>query len=780
MSFRRRLLLTMLSVVIVAQLMMAIATLDAIRRDELIRGKRELDVGLAVTRQLIEERSRQLRDQLAMLSSDAGFRRALENSDTAALTGMLADRGERVGADRAVLINAVGKIMAGSHLAPGTALLSTPLWQQAWQHGQAEGILLQDGAPYQFILLPVRTPSPIGWVGMGFLLDDQLASRIAHLTRLSVSFVTSASSPQMAFVSGALKAAGADRLEQLHRALSSGRDPGRQQLDTGDDWLTGATLLETAPGGQVHAVVQRPRGELLAMFHQLGWQLLVISILSLILIVIAVALSARSLARSLVKLADAARRIGQGERFRGMPIRERGSIGLLAATLEGMQDDLDARENSLLYRARHDELTHLANRTCAQQDIDTFVCQKHAFTLLRLAISGFRHINDTFGFDMGDRVLLALSQRLQALPPPLHQAYRIGGDEFLLILNAEHVEALWLADLVGALSQPIDLDGSPIRPVFAIGEVNAPRHGDDAWLLLRRAEIAMSMAHRSHRHHLRYVEGQDELQQRQLKLVRDLQGAVTEQQLFMVYQPQIAAHSGRLTGFEALMRWQHPEFGFVPPDEFISLAEQFGHMTMLSQWMIETVCHQLAEWNALGHRVRVAINLSARDVVDPALSERLTRALTTHDVAADQLTLEVTESTIIQDPVLAVSVLERLRLAGVRIAIDDYGTGYSSLSQLRTLPVRELKIDKSFVLKLDEREEDRIIVRSTIELGHNLGLEVVAEGVETAASRTLLSQLGCNYLQGYLISRPLAAAAVPGWIEHNQNHPVILSDQTVT
>ncbi|RKR07676.1 diguanylate cyclase/phosphodiesterase [Kushneria sinocarnis] len=776
MSFRRRLLLIMLGVVIVAQLVTAVATLGAIRRDELIRGGRELAVGLDVTRQLLRERGRQLRDNVAILAADYGFRSAVATRDTATLASVLANHGERAGADMVILTDPRGSIMAGTHLAPGSALPFESLWQQAQQHGQAVGVVLQDGQPFQFVLLPVRAPNLIGWIGMGFVLDDSLAREIGQLTRLSVSFVVGTAAPQHGdeFVSGALAAGEGAGIGELRQGLARGRYLEQSRFEPGSAQLTRATLLVDGADGRVYTVVQRSRSELLAMFYNLGWQMLVIFLLTLVLIAVAVALCVRSMARPLVRLADAARRIGRGERLQDMPVRERGEVGLLARTLAGMQQDLDERERSLLHQTRHDQLTDLANRSCAQQDIEAAVHQGRPFTLLRLAISGFRHINDTFGYDMGDRVLVTLARRLRALPPPLRQAYRIGGDEFLLLLDVAQAEKVWLTGLLDELFRPIDPQGTPIRPTLSLGEVNFPAHGHDTWLLLRRAEIAMAVAHRTHCPHRRYEEGQDEQHQRQLKLVRDLQQAVTDHQLFMVYQPQTAAPTGCLTGFEALMRWQHPELGFIPPDEFISLAEQSGHMTLLSQWMIETVCRQLAEWNTQGHRLRVAINLSARDVVDPTLADRLEQVLLAHDVAADQLTLEVTESAIIQDPVMAVTVLERLRRAGVRIAIDDYGTGYSSLSQLRTLPVRELKIDKSFVLGLEEREEDRIIVRSTIELGHNLGLEVVAEGVETEAARQLLANLGCNYLQGYLISRPLPAQAVPGWIADGavlERHP---------
>lgn len=275
----------------------------------------------------------------------------------------------------------------------------------------------------------------------------------------------------------------------------------------------------------------------------------------------------------------------------------------------------------------------------------------------------------------------------------------------------------------------------------------------------------MAMAKQQRLGYLRYVEGQDEKRLREMTLVRDLQLAAERGQLSMVYQPKIAAADGALVELEALMRWQHPELGFIPPDEFIALAESAGFISQLTGWMLTTVCRQLAAWEAeQGLCLAVAVNLSAQDVIDPALPQRLDQALAAYGLDPSRLGLEVTESAIMSDPETSRRVLIELSQRGASTAIDDFGTGYSSLAQLKRLAVRQLKIDKSFILKLEQHTDDRIIVHSTIELGHNLGLEVVAEGVETDAARALLVELGCDYLQGYGISRPLPAAAVAEWI----------------
>jgi len=306
-----------------------------------------------------------------------------------------------------------------------------------------------------------------------------------------------------------------------------------------------------------------------------------------------------------------------------------------------------------------------------------------------------------------------------------------------------------------------------------MGEVSYPAHGENAQLLLRRADIALDLA-RHHPHaHQRYVEGQDERHLRQLTLIRDLRDAVNNDELWMAYQPQVATQTGEVCQFEALMRWRHPSFGFVPPDEFIGLAERSGNIRQLSQWMLEHVAAQLYQWQQQGYRVSVAVNLSASDVSDSLLAPQLAELLERYHLAADQFSLEVTESAVMQDIDAAARTLDELSQLGVSIAIDDYGTGYSSLAQLKRLPVNELKIDKSFVLKLDTQEDDLTIVRSTIEMGHSLGLSIVAEGVENAASAALLNRLGCDYLQGYWIAKPMPSDAVAPWL--NSIEPFIFT-----
>ncbi|APX93536.1 GGDEF domain-containing protein [Halomonas sp. 1513] len=755
MSFRSRLLSVMLVVVVLALTVTGGAFLRVVYQDALAKGEHDLEVGVNVLQQILDERGHQLRNNVAILADDFGFKSAVATQDTDTLRTVLANHGDRAGADMVLLSDLEGSLLASSHHPAGSTLPFFDLLEQAQQQGAGVDLIVEAGQPYEFVLLPVRAPNLIGWVGMGFLIDEALVNEIHALTRLDISVIAQPSGDSPSYLVSSRPDL-ADQAEPIDA----------QAIIDDTDYLTRELVLNVAGPQQTLALAQVSRASLLAAYRDLQWQLLAIVGLILLLTTAAAAWSARSMSLPLTRLSDAARRIGLGQRLETIGVSPRGEIGLLADTLLSMQADIDERERTLLHRSRHDPLTDLPNRSSAQECITQLIEQGRPFSLLRLAVERFRDINDTFGYALGDRVLITLAQRLAQLPSPGFQAFRLGDDEFLLLVDNPAPPDGWQERLLQELSEPIELDASPFRPSLCAGESHSPTHGEDPHLLLRRADIALASARRQRSAWRCYQPGQDEQHFRQLTLIRDLQAAARDSQLWMAYQPKIEASSGKVSQFEALMRWQHPSLGFIPPDEFITLAERSGNIRLLSRWMIDSVCRQLAEWRRAGQIQSVAINLSAEDVIDPQLAEHLLSVLAHYALDVEQLSLEVTESAVMQDPALANRCLSELRQAGLTVAIDDFGTGYSSLAQLKQLPVAALKIDKSFVMSLDTQPDDVVIVRSTIELGHRLGLRVVAEGVETAAIAALLCDFGCDELQGYLFAKPLPGHEVTAWLDH--------------
>lgn len=438
----------------------------------------------------------------------------------------------------------------------------------------------------------------------------------------------------------------------------------------------------------------------------------------------------------------------------------------IATHLTSLRSTIKKQESSLFYQSQYDDLTGLPNYQSALETLDTEVHKDNPFNIIHITLHELRSINGTFGYTTGDQVLKESADRLRHLASAGHRPFRLYNNEFLFLSEGEEVDSNWLNLLIDALSAPIVLQGkASIKPDFSIGKASHPSDGNSAQVLLRRTDIALYDAHKKAITYAPYTPELERLNTRKTIIINDLQSSIRNQELWLDYQPKVETQSGGVKHFEALMRWNHPTLGFIFPDEFIGIAEQTGSIGLLSGWLMTHVCQQLHMWKQSGNLLCVAINLSANDISDPDLPQRIHRLLTDYELAPWQLSIEITESAAMEDMVQAIEVLKQLSLLGITLAIDDFGTGYASLSQLKQLPVDELKIDKSFVLRLHTEEHNLAIVRSTIELGHILSLKVVAEGVENIESANALIDLGCDFLQGYWIAKPMPAHQVIGWLQ---------------
>ncbi len=417
-----------------------------------------------------------------------------------------------------------------------------------------------------------------------------------------------------------------------------------------------------------------------------------------------------------------------------------------------------------LQRRQTDPLTGIGTHSLAHHEIHKLIAADQTFLIIRLGIDNINHINKTLGEDIGDQLLVALTRRLVRLHYHHGRLYRLGGNEFLLLVAPPFVDNTLLERLKEQLSQPLKLSGTSLIPTISMAVLQSPEDGKDAQQLLHRSSIALIQARHSREGFHAYQSGLDHRHAREKRLLSDLVNAVQDQQLRVVYQPKIRLDNGAVTGFEALLQWQHPSLGLLYPDEFLPLAVHSGHMALVGQWLIGQVMDHMAAWQASGHAMQIAINLSAIDLDDPQLARRLLAGLHHRHIAPTQLMLEITEQTMMLDPASVAVLLEELRKEGVTVAIDDFGTGYSSLTQLRRLPLDVLKIDKSFVMNLTKQREDATIVHSSIALAHDFGLEVVAEGVETPQQLALLTKAGCDQAQGYLIARPMDEDRVLDWL----------------
>ena len=411
-------------------------------------------------------------------------------------------------------------------------------------------------------------------------------------------------------------------------------------------------------------------------------------------------------------------------------------------------------------RAHYDELTGLPNRTLFRAQVDAALAAGDmGAVVLLLDVDHFKEVNDALGHELGDELLQGIGERLAGLCED-EIAARLGGDEFAVLLphgSAELAEA-FAARIHEALELPFELGGFSLEVGASVGIAVFGEHGEDADALLQHADVAMYLAKGAHAGTAVYSAEQDTNDAERLALAGELRRAIEQEELVVHYQPKADLQTGRIVGVEALVRWIHPERGFIPPDAFIPIAERTGLIKPLSTFVLRTAIDQCAAWAAEGLDLHVAVNLTIPDLLDLELPDRIAAMLATAGVPAGQLELEVTESTILADPFRVRHVIDRLNELGIGFAIDDFGTGYSSLAYLKQLPVQTIKIDRSFVMDMIESESDAAIVRSTIDLARNLGLRVVAEGVETEAMWDALREQGATLAQGYLISKPVSAA----------------------
>ena len=631
---------------------------------------------------------------------------------------------------------------------------------------QREGVavfLMPMGARlYLLVQATVNAPLPIARVMMGFQVDEAFATELRELTHLDLTLV--ASQPNQADIW--ISTLSGPQRQQLQAVLSA---PSFDQVQTLADqqYLGQRLLLAEGEGFTVQAMLHKSLTQAEQAFAGLDRNILLIALAALLASLGGALLLARNVSQPVQQLAAVAERVGQGDYQVPIAMQRSDELGSLAKALQSMQTGIAERERQLAHNALHDALTGLPNRTLALERLGSAITAGRSTALIHIGIGNFRTVNDSLGQEGGDRVLQQLGQRLQGILRPGDSLARLVADEFLLLLdNCDSDSAVGIADkLQQLLLKPLRINTQEVALDCRFGIAAFPGDGDNAEDLLRRAGIAMQDAAQQPGRMQLYQRGRDDARQRQMLLIRDLRRAPESGELLLHYQPKLDIAAGRVRQAEALLRWQHPQLGMVSPGEFIPLAEHTGSIQLLTNWVIEEVMRQLREWSARDLRVQVSLNISTADLIDPQLSQRVAKLLKHYKVPAEQLVFEITESGMMLNPELALQVLHELHGLGISLSVDDFGTGYSSLAQLKRMPVQELKIDQSFIRDLDEASEDSVIVRSTIDMSHSLGLKVVAEGVEYERCLHLLERWRCDTAQGYLISRPLAAKAFESWLE---------------
>ncbi len=627
---------------------------------------------------------------------------------------------------------------------------------------------------YQVFLAPVRTPETIAWVLMGFIADEKLAQRIGKQVGSEVEIVAHGHDGALRSVStlSAARAAGASE------AIAAAEDGARITHVNDVAYLSFARRLH-ANGDPVEVVLLKPLQDVFAPYRELRDAMLVIDGVALILAALVGAILGRSATRPIGELVLAARRIEKGQYQTAVRVGGGDEFRALAATFNTMQQNIAAREADITYQAEHDPLTHLPNRLVALRTLAALdTVPERASALILMELRNLPDINASLGHQVGDEVLREVARRLQQNVAPTDTIARVGETQFLAIARDCSAERalLYAEQLAATVCSGFHSVGISLDLRVACGVSLYPAHGRSAEELLQRAQVALEEADETRARAGVYRVGQEGEHRRRLLLITELRAAIDQDALSLVYQPKVDMATRSVKSLEALVRWSHPQLGAVPPAEFVPLAERTGGSRPLTNWVLAAALRQLGTWRRMGLNLELAVNLSAPDILDPDLSDTILRLLRSERVEPGALILEITESAVMRDPRAAARNMQLLRIAGVRFSMDDFGTGHSSLSQLSVLPLDELKIDRSFISHAEPSAVT--IVTSTIELGHSLGLKVVAEGVEDAAAWNLLRRLGCDFAQGYLISPPLLTGQVPTFVRE-ANRLLPASDSTV-
>jgi diguanylate cyclase len=763
-TFRSRVLWLLLSLVVAVQVATVVALVFQTNRRAERQAGEDLQVGAQVLSALMQSRAEQLSEAVQVLVADYGFKEAATSNDSATLVSVLDNSASRVDAQLAVLLDRQGQVLAATipRLAKSTPNELRLLAHDSDTTTSVVSYLTINDIPYLLVKAPVRAPTPVATAVLGFAIDTKLANQYADLLKYRITFV--AGQADKFTLVGSMDESSRAALRP-HLAASTLQSEPWVVRTAHEAYMTWIMPLQGVRS-ELRVVLQKPLNDALEPYRGLRIAILSIALLALVAAIPFALRLAAQISKPLEKLARAAKRIESGNYTERVELDAPREFVAVANTLDAMQRNIADREKRILRQATHDDITGLPNRFSATDSLNALmlddVDHKHAIALLVVEIVEFDRVRASFGFSVGDAVLCEVARRLAGFADRDDIIARVALAQFLLI--ARHCEAdaaeLKARQLLQSVRTGFISNGFPISLDARVGIALYPLHSSNATELQRRADTALFEA-KEHASAIKFYEpGNDEQRRLQLALLGDLRRAISANELALHYQPKVDMRSHAVHGIEALVRWNHPQHGFLLPDKFVPLAESTGNIALLTGWVLNQALADLRSWQDRGAELEVSVNLSATDLTDPEFSERVLSLLRMHEITPQRLVLEVTESAVMRETKSAVATMERLRHHGVRFSVDDFGTGFSSLAQLKQLPVDEIKIDKSFVLGLQPQSDDAVIVKSTIDLGHNLGVQVVAEGVETADSWRMLLQLGCDLAQGYLVSKPIAADQV--------------------
>ena len=753
-------------------LLMSVAVGAAIinNAEQAVRG--ELAAGGAVFDRLWTLRSDQLRDSASLLSLDFGFRAAVATHDEATIGSALGNLKARLGIDMAYIVGADGGVMASDGAALGAS--GRDVIDALQNQSSASGVLMIGDTPYQAISAPVMAPTLIGWVVFASKLDRAKMQSIERLSAIPLDAAVLHRDAAGRWVGaasmGSRPDAGFSRF--VDRALKAPA-AGSQRIATASGQAVALVrpLSAMSPDRPVALMLSYPLARALAPYRALLGTVILVGLIGAVALIFGAWALARSLTRPISALDDAVHRLQRGEGAE-VEVTTRDEIGRLSASFNQMAAEIQERERHITRLALHDQTTDLPNRRSVEQALTRLVETpgEGPVMLAALGCDRFNEVRGAIGYVLANALIGGVGERLIELRPDDPMG-RLTTDVIGLAFRAKDIETAQrlVSNIQGLLEAPLRLGDNTVDVGLTAGLAVFGVHADAPGLLVERATIALDQARASRRKLAVFDEAAYGDPASNLSLISEMLAALDDGGMLIHHQPKYDFRTQAITGAEVLVRWRHPSRGPLAPDLFVGMAEETGHIRALTEWVLARAIQEQAILKAAGHDLLTSVNLSGRLLSDPEFALLAVHMITT---AKARICFEITETAVMENPDLALKLIADFAAAGIKISIDDYGAGLSSLAYLKQIAADELKIDKSFILAISDGQRDALLVRSTIDLAHSLGMKVTAEGVETDLAMSLLAGMGCDIAQGYYIARPMPLADLMGFLTEAKAAPV--------
>lgn len=720
---------------------------------------------------LIQDQAAVFGERAVDISKEFGFRQAVATLDAPTIESALKNQSGRVDVDAAFVVDLDDQLVASVGAAAPAAhatQLSDQLKQVVEDEGFASFLAELDGRIYEVVIAPIVAPVTIGWIGLALELDQEAALAFKELAPidLEIAFLSHTANSANVATSTANKA-------QLSAFLAT-QSMATETTDFsavygGQDFMFRRMSLHDSDmgGSSIDFLLYYSVDAGLKPFQSLVVALVSILAVGLVLLFVGSILVSRGITRPLRLLAHAAQKISAGDYQEVTAPANDEEISRLTGSFNQMVTAVREREKRITFQACHDSDSGLPNRIFFEEKIAPKIESGVPFSLAVVEIQRLADLRAVLTQEHITDLIRGVAHRLNGVN--ISYLAQLSADTFVFAHFENGDADVSCAMIIQSFNEPMPVGEFRVDLRVSIGLTRFPSDGKDISSLLRHASSALDGARKAEQRFSWYDAELSAAQKDKLSMMSDLREALGTGEVTFAYQPKLDLKTGKIIAVEALMRWISPTRGFVPPDEFISMAEKTGDIRRLTDWALDTAVKQIAEWRAVGVDLSIAVNLSTNDLMNSNLPKQILELLKVYSVPASSLKLEVTESAVMHDMSRALDVLNMLSAMGLKLSIDDYGTGYSSLSYIKSLPVSEIKIDKSFVLTLSKDEEDQILVRSTIELAHNLGMRVTAEGVEDEQSVALLRDYGCDTIQGYHVCRPISSRDLIEFLKEFEN-----------